>query len=42
MDGIISGWHLIICNEITIDDIFAMLVALEKLDPEPFNFLVTK
>lgn len=35
---VISGWCFVICNKITIDDIFAMLVALRKLDPEPFNY----
>jgi hypothetical protein len=30
---VISGWCFIICNKIAIDDIYAMLVALEKLKP---------
>lgn len=38
MGRVISGWRFIICNEITIDDIYAMLVALGKLKPEPLNF----
>nr|ELR5213408.1 hypothetical protein [Providencia rettgeri] len=35
---VISGWVSLSAMKLTIDDIFAMLVALGKLKPEPLNF----